>query len=1421
MRCFILRIVCTVLVVFMYDTTENVWTDVYKEVADLLAPTPNQLSQMGPKSHPLEISHVGVPPVKPVLKRSSTGYLPNNVPVRAEGCCRVLPRQRESEHVVPDETLKQTSFRKCSWWRAARRAARFGRTRYRGRWLKITSFPPDMIQACKNSLQARSTVSRHLSSTAQKRSVAAIDGQVSGQASLHGSLRHLQFASLNVGGLGSSKLDEALSHAEATGISLLCLQETRWKESRTWTSGPYKVIHSGEQTQKQSYGGVLVAVSLSVEVRYAEVYAGRILRAQLCFGGDTLPLEVVCVYVPPLDDSKPERLPQRHEVWNSLDMVLASIPRRHLLVVLGDFNTCLPRHPPEVPCRDPSGRNSPDDTDLLTIMQQHELSLANTRTGRAGITYQQGSSIPPLSGSRLDLCLVRTAMLCCCTMNAPCWRVPYNQLNEFGCHALLSGNLVLKWRPWRRTTLPDKKRIIDKSLIADAQAPTHPLHQQFVGLLHQKLASAEGSCSESDSYSLVNMLVRDLSLQIFGVPAPPRPVPHWMSPMVRASCLEKWNAFHAVRALTQPRCLLDYLRCWQLVVKLLRTSKSYKRQCKQARNNWIHKICTNAASKVAANDSSFYHLLRLLSPRRPRRAIGITKMLDGTNSVRDEGHKLCAHFSNLFGAVGDSQTLSKLTWQWQQGCPEDAESLAKYLQQVPLHKSIPTGCASGAAWRIALHVPEVRQCVFDLAVRFPLDGIHESFRSGKLVLLAKPGKSGRQVDHFRPLVLQCPLGKLLLRWFVDKLVLEVKSRLLATPQFAYLAGRSTNMAIYRIVTFLEHRKRLAGSPQPSPHLLHAGFIQKPCTGCLVISLDLRQAFDRVSRPRLMSYLQKMGVSLDLIGIMHSWHLDNRYLLEHGKTVYEILSSRGVRQGCTAAPTLWLIYLYNILIDLDQVAPLNWTEIVTAFADDLIFCFPIDQVDDVALVLSYARSLLSYLGGHGLLVNQDKTQVLFKLYGSRSSRLWREYTYLRHGQRRLRLSSDYEPVLVESLEYLGVKLAWSNCGDAVVKSRMHKACGAFALLRPWWRSSALSSACKAKIYKTMVLPVLLYGLGSCGASHKGAARLSKLMVKQLRSVFRSPVHLTRESDLDFVKRVGFLPPQAYLLISCCRFARQILPELNDAAFDSCNFVTKSLTLHLNGRTSWARCLLAGLHLLLPDKVAREHFNIDVGLLRDLLAGLPRRHLLHGWLERHVWKEAPIDAACDTSPAVALVRACSREFACQSCGKTFLSLDRLRTHQYKKDCGWEERKVQTYLPAVDARAELPACHWCGARFERWHGVKMHISLGQCPEIKHRQDFLAQPVCSLPYYLDQDLSSHCVLCKRWFKFPRSLSRHLKASHRSAYDTGMEAYRSLDLKTYLLHEGYKVSYLWPYLHQQLESPLPHGWALSSTVTKMCGPSS
>ena len=364
----------------MYDTTENVWADVYKDVADLLAPAPNQLSQMGPNSHPLKPVLVGTVPVQTMLKTSYQA-VPLSYSVRAEGFRQLLQCLKEPAGVFSSGEIAKPSSYKRSWWRAVRRVVRRGKARYHGRWLRLSSISADMVASVRAQLQAHQQ--GRLSIPRSVRGAPPSTCQTSSTYSF-------SYLSLNIGGMSSDKLAEVLRHSSSRGVAALSLQETRWDTTAVWNSGDWTIVHSGEGSGSQSYGGVLFAVCGALDLRYDEVLAGRILRVQFRTSGSEIPTEIVCVYAPPCDDLNPSdaKLEFRQLIWQSLDRTLSSIPKRHPLVLLGDLNARLPRLLPHVPSHDPSGKTSCDHEDVLALLQTHDLVVRNERSGRAGITYQ-------------------------------------------------------------------------------------------------------------------------------------------------------------------------------------------------------------------------------------------------------------------------------------------------------------------------------------------------------------------------------------------------------------------------------------------------------------------------------------------------------------------------------------------------------------------------------------------------------------------------------------------------------------------------------------------------------------------------------------------------------------------------------------------------------------------------------------------------------------------------------------------------------------------------------------------------------------------------------------------------------------------------------------------------------------------------
>ena len=621
------------------------------------------------------------------------------------------------------------------------------------------------------------------------------------------------------------------------------------------------------------------------------------------------------------------------------------------------------------------------------------------------------------------------------------------------------------------------------------------------------------------------------------------------------------------------------------------------------------------------------------------------------------------------------------------------------------------------------------------------------------------------MTHYRPLVIQCCLGKAFLRWTAQQVLSKVRHLLYCHPQFAYLAGRDAEMAIFRAQVFLQERRHTAGYVKVPASWQRAGWKAHDCCGCILVSLDLSNAFDKVNRALLLSKLASMGLPSELLGVIGAWYLNPSYELKIGDLYRTVHTTRGVRQGCTLAPLLWVCYLYCLIEDLRMARPgVDWLSLLTAYADDLLLSFAIDTEGDVKTACDNIVFFFDFLKVYGLEVNLSKTQVLCRLIGKSSQRAMSKLVRPHEGGRRFKASSELFLPLTDEIEYLGVSLSWKNGPDSVLQLRVMRGRRAFAMLHQWWRMP-LSLALKVRLFHTMILPVYLYGLSAVGLSPKGILTLRKDIMRCLRRIARSPVHITRESDLHLLDRLHAQNPVLRVQVSCCQLLRRMLVTLPVEVCPSSS-LEHDLHTHKQLSTPWWDTLVQGLNSLFPKLSS----DMECDFIWSLLLTVPKHKL------KYVFAEAPIpELRSSHKPS-------DGAFVCDGCNKTFGTYNLLRTHQYKQQCAWT-RTLATYEPAIDNDSQDPSCAWCKRSFLWWSGLRLHIERGHCPHMSRRDDYLRdlsgrnapQPAM----HHSKDLSCHCVLCGRWIKLARSLSSHLSRAHPKEVARAKLRYKAADLSS------------------------------------------
>ena len=339
--------------------------------------------------------------------------------------------------------------------------------------------------------------------------------------------------------------------------------------------------------------------------------------------------------------------------------------------------------------------------------------------------------------------------------------------------------------------------------------------------------------------------------------------------------------------------------------------------------------------------------------------------------------------------------------------------------------------------------------------------IPEEWRKGLLIKLPKKGDLS-YCKNWRGIMLLNMASKVFCRVILERIKIALDEKL-REEQAGFRAGRSCTDQIATLRIIIEQSIEWQSS-------LYINFI------------DFEKAFDSISIDVLWRLLRHYGLPDKIVTIIRVLYEGfSAQVVHNGQKTQPLDMRTGVRQGCLLSPLLFLVTLDWVMrTTFDRKRGIQWT--FTTSLEDL------DFADDLAL-LSHriqdmrdkTRALEVQSAKVGLKINATKTKLM------------------RIGTKR----GDGVSVAGERVEftYLGSIVSKKGGTDEDIQARIGKARQVFAMLRPIWRSTALTTKTKLRVFGSNVKAVLLYGSETWRLTKGLEQKLQVFINKSLRNILR--------------------------------------------------------------------------------------------------------------------------------------------------------------------------------------------------------------------------------------------------------------------------------------------------------------------------------
>jgi len=334
----------------------------------------------------------------------------------------------------------------------------------------------------------------------------------------------------------------------------------------------------------------------------------------------------------------------------------------------------------------------------------------------------------------------------------------------------------------------------------------------------------------------------------------------------------------------------------------------------------------------------------------------------------------------------------------------------------------------------------------------------------KIIPIHKGGAKSK-VENYRPISLQCVIGKVFERLIYDKIVTFFdENKIFSKTQHGFKKFHSSQTALAVVHDFtllqLEKKQYVVG-----------------------LFLDLSKAFDTLNHEILINKLIHYGFSNNELNLMKSYLLNRKhYTSINNHSSSSLISTCGVPQGSVLGPLLYNIYC-NDLVSIS-----NNKLKITQYADDTCIIITSESIKDLEIESkNVCLKVQDWFSSNGLTINSLKSN----------------YMVFNRCTHNLQISINNLSIKeVESVNYLGIIIhRYFNWNETIEKKvrLLLKLKYLFIVLSKYIEKSKM-----ILLYKSLVLSKIAYGIEFMGnTSAKNVNMIQRLQNWFLKLILRKP------------------------------------------------------------------------------------------------------------------------------------------------------------------------------------------------------------------------------------------------------------------------------------------------------------------------------